>query len=947
MELNFPEIEEKILKFWQKNKIFEKLQRKNQGKKRWSFIDGPITANNPMGIHHAWARTYKDLFQRYKAMQGFNQRFQNGFDCHGLWVEVEVEKELGFKGKKDIEKFGIEKFVKICKERARKYSKIQTEQSKRLGQWMDWENSYYTLTDTNIEYIWHFLKKCHQKGWLYKASRVLPWCKRCGTSLSQHEVAEGYRELTHKAIYFKLKIKDSKFKNGYFLVWTTTPWTLSSNVALAVHPDLDYVQVAIEKELLILAKARLGVLGGLKYRIQEKFKGKKLIALRYQGPFDELPVQKGVERKVIPSKEVSETEGTGIVHIAPGCGEEDYLLGKEYNLKVIAPLDEQGFFLKYFGWLSGKNVSEVNQSIFEDLKKKRILFKTEDYHHRYPCCWRCREELVFRLVDEWFIGVDEIRSLMKREAKKVNWVPASDGKRMQDWLDNMKDWNISRKRYWGLPLMFFECPNGHLEVIGSKKELKKKAINPKLVDKLPELHRPWIDQVKIKCSRCKKPVQRIPEVGDCWLDAGIVPFSTLKYLEDKSYWQKWFPAQLISEMRAQISTWYYSLLFMAVTLEERAPYKNVFSCGEVRDEKGKGMHKSLGNVIWFDEAINKIGADVMRWMYLTQNPAFNLNFGYKLGEEITRKLMILWNTYLFFETYAEKKQRAEPKVQSNHILDRWITSRLNELVQQVTENLDKYDVTSAARAIEDFIIEDFSQWYIRRSRKRFQRPETKRELKEASGTLNYVLLTLSKLIAPFAPFISEEIYKNLTKKESVHLENWPKVNKKLINKKLNQEMEKTRKIVALALTERAKAKIRVRQPLRTLWIGEKLEKDFLDLIEKEINVKKMEYKEGLKDKVKLDTKITPELKEEGSLREIIRNIQEMRKKIGLKPKNKILVGYFGTPELNKILVRNKKFILKEAKVKDLILGEKPKEVFAAERKIEVDGQKLWITIKKI
>jgi len=472
---NPQEIEKKILDFWQRKKIFEKLMNKNRGKKIFSFLDGPITANNPMGVHHAWGRVLKDLFQRFKAMQGFAQRFQNGFDCQGLWVEVEVEKELGFNSKKDIEKFGLGNFSKACRARVEKFSKKQTEQSIRLGQWMDWKNSYYTYDDKNIEAIWYFLKKCHEKGWLYKGTKVLPWCIRCGTSSSKHEMSdEGWDELTHPGLFVKFPLKERN--KEYLLVWTTTAWTLTSNIAAAVYPDLKYVKVKVSDEVFYLSEGTKDRLGD-KYVVIEKMKGKDLIGLKYSSPYENFPAQKNVIHKVVGWDEVNEEEGTGIVHVAPGCGEEDQELG-------------------------GKNVSGIAKEIIDDLKKRNLLFKVEDYTHRYPVCWRCKEELVFRLGQEWFIRTDEIRPLMKKEAKKVKWYPEFTGKLIQDWLDNMEDWNISRKRYWGLPLMFFECKCGNVEVIGSLKELREKTVNKKEVDKLPELHRPWIDKIKIKCSKC-------------------------------------------------------------------------------------------------------------------------------------------------------------------------------------------------------------------------------------------------------------------------------------------------------------------------------------------------------------------------------------------------------------------------------------------------------------
>jgi len=949
MELNFPLIEKNILKFWKDNDIFKKLRKKNQGKERWSFLDGPITANNPMGVHHAWGRTYKDLFQRHKAMQGFDQRFQNGFDCQGLWVEVEVEKELGFKTKKDIEKYGIAPFVEKCKERVMKYSKIQTEQSIRLGQWMDWDNSYYTMSDENNYAIWSFLKSCWQKGLLYKGKDVVPWCIRCGTAISEHEIlTEEYKEITHKAIYFKLPVIGRK--NTFFLVWTTTPWTLPANVALAVSPKLDYVEIEDKnKEVFILLENKKDVIP--QGKILKKFSGKDLDGLEYKGMFDELSaVKKSLKskHKVILWNDVTGEEGTGIVHIAPGCGKEDFQLSKEFNLSVVNPTDNESRYADSFGFLAGKLVTEVNDLIFENLEKKKVVFRIEDYTHRYPTCWRCKEELIFRLVDEWYISMSIRRDLIE-VAKKIKWIPSFGLERELDWLKNMQDWLISKKRYWGLSLPIYECSCGNFEVIGSKEELKERAIEGWQDFEGHSPHRPWVDEVKIKCLKCGKKVSRIPDVGNPWLDAGIVPFSTMGYFKDKEYWKKWFPADFICEsFPGQFKNWFYSLIVMSTVLEGVAPFKTVFGYASVRDEKGEEMHKSKGNAIWFDDAVEKIGAEPMRWMYTRQNPVFNLKFGYHVAEEIKRKLLTLWNSFIFFQTYADKKEiGSDYQSGENNLLDRWILSRMANLIDKVSKSLNKYNASSAALSIEDFFINDLSLWYIRRSRKRFQRPDSQKEKKEATDTLYFILLNLIKLIAPFMPFLAEEMYLKLKKDnmpESVHLCDWPGLYNNLIDEKLEEKMEKIREIVALSLAERAKLGIKVRQPLKELIITDsdlKKEQELLDLIKEEVNVKKI----GFGKELKLDTKIDSKLREEGIIREIIRNIQDLRKKTGLKPEDKILVGYSGDSELEKIMDKNKKSVLKEARVKDLIKGGK--ENFDVEKAIKVEEKELHLAIKKI
>ncbi|MBI4639081.1 MAG: isoleucine--tRNA ligase, partial [Candidatus Tectomicrobia bacterium] len=820
---DFPALERRIRQFWEETRAFEKLVEKNRGKNTFSFFDGPITANNPMGVHHAWGRTYKDIFQRFKAMQRYDQRYQNGFDCQGLWVEVEVEKDLGLNSKKDIVNYGLENFSRQCRERVMKYSSVQTEQSKLLGQWMDWDHSYYTMSDTNIEAIWHFLKKCYEKGWLYKGHRSMPWCIRCGTSLSQHELIDSYREMTHPSVYVKMPIKGRP--DSYFLVWTTTPWTLAANTALAVHPDLDYVKASQNGSIFYLSSGTISALGS-NYQILETVKGKELVGLEYEGPFHDLPALQGVQGRVVSWKDVSDAEGTGIVHIAPGCGAEDFELGKVENLPVIIPIDDNGFYVDQFDFLSGVNVAQSANLIFKELEKKGYLYKLIDYEHRYPVCWRCGEELVFKVVDEWFISCDQIRPLMIREARKVNWIPDYAGKRMEDWLNNMGDWCISRKRFWGLPLPFYPCSCGHFTLIGSKKELESLAIEG--LDQIQELHRPWIDRVKIACPKCGKPVSRIEEVGDCWLDAGIIPFSTLGYLdEDQSYWKKWFPADFITEMREQIRLWFYSLLFMGVTLEETTPYKNVLVSEKLYDEQGRPMHKSWGNAIPFDEAAERMGADVMRWVYAQQNIAMNLRFGYGPAHETKRKMLTLWNVYSFFVTYANLDEPTLSldgvKAENLQDIDRWLLSRLQTLILEVTGTLEGYMAAPATYAIEKFI-DEMSNWYVRRNRRRFWKSENDADKNAAYQTLYTTLVTLVKLIAPILPFSAEDIYQNLVRSifpdapESVHHCDYPQADRSLIDETLMKNTDLIMKLVSLGHSARNATQIKVRQPLSRLFV---------------------------------------------------------------------------------------------------------------------------------
>ncbi len=936
--VDFPKIEHRILRFWKETDAFRKRVELNRGKPRWSFMDGPITANNPMGVHHAWGRTYKDLFQRYKAMRGYELRYQNGFDCQGLWIEVEVERELKFKTKRDIERFGISEFVKKCKQRALRYAAIQTEQSIRLGYWMDWDDpnflryladeledpqkvvtiqtrsgpltdtverivgmlgspelggSYFTFSDENNYMIWNVLKKCHERGWIYKGRDVMPWCPRCSTALSQHEiVTEGYKELTHPALTVMFPITGRE--NEFLLVWTTTPWTLTSNVAAAVHPEITYVKINYEGKIFYLAKATLkNVIKG-EYEVLEEIKGRDMEGWRYSGPYDELPLPKemGVKEahRVILWDEVSEEEGTGIVHIAPGCGKEDFELGKIYGLPEVAPLDEYGVFIEGFGWLTGTHVYDSAKPIIEDLKKKGILFRVEDYTHRYPVCWRCSSELVFRLVDEWFISMgkkldkplNELTDEEKREnlryqimesAMQVRWIPEFGLQQELDWLQNMDDWMISKKRYWGLALPIWECSRcGNFEVIGSKEELKEKAVEGWEIFEGHTPHRPWIDAVKIKCSRCGSKMSRIPDVGNPWLDAGIVAFSTLNYRRDRDYWRKWFPADFICEsLPGQFRNWFYSMLAMSTILEGCAPFKVCFGHGLVLAEDGREMHKSWGNAIWFDEAVENMGADVMRWMYCTNRPETNLLFGYNRADEIKRRFLIpLWNIYSFFVTYA-RLDRWTPKdmVEEYSLLDRWILSKLQVLIKEVTGFLDNYDPYDAAKSIERFVNE-LSTWYIRRSRRRFWKSEADLDKKAGYTTLYICLTTLIKLLAPFIPFLTEEIYQNIVRSvnpeapESVHHNDWPTPNEEMIDEDLMRSMDIVVKVCGMGRSARSKAGIKLRQPLTMIRVI--AEKALLDrikslenLIKDELNVKKVEFSEDRRDLIDYEIRLKPEV----------------------------------------------------------------------------------------
>ncbi|MBI4306258.1 MAG: isoleucine--tRNA ligase [Chloroflexi bacterium] len=852
---DFVAMEERRVKWWDEHDIMARYLRRNEhASRKFSFIDGPITANNPMAVHHAWGRTYKDLFLRFFTMRGYRQRYQNGFDGQGLWVEVNAEHDLGFKSKRDIEAYGIDRFVELCKERVRKYADMITQQSIRLGYWMDWDNSYHTMSDENNYMIWHFLKVCLERGWLYEGTDVMPWCIRCGTGLSNMEIAtEGYREITHPGLFVKFPLLGDEHHGESLLVWTTTPWTLAGNVAAAVHPEHMYVKVRQGDDMLYLGKARLGVLTG-KAEVLEELPGRRLAGYRYRGPFDELPAQQGIEHRVIAWDEVGEEEGTGVVHVAPGSGAEDFVLGKQEGLPAIAPLDEFGNYIPGFGFLDGTNVMDSRDAIVRSLREKRLYYKVEQYAHRYPVCWRCDTELVFRLVDEWFISMDELRPLMIEITKQIKWVPEFGLDRELDWLRNMRDWMISKKRYYGLALPIFKCRScGHIEVIGSREELETRAIEGWEEFDGHSPHRPWVDAVKIACKKCNATVARIPDVGNPWLDAGIVPFSTLGYTTDRRQWEEWFPAGWISEsFPGQFRNWFYSLLAMSTALVNRPPFLACFSYALVRDEHGEEMHKSKGNAIWFDDAAAKMGVDTMRWLYCRQDPVQNLNFGYGPGDEVRRQFLIpLWNVYSFFVTYANLdgwQPGIDPRPDELTELDMWLLSEVQILIERTTTGLESWHPEDAARAVEGFV-DGLSNWYVRRSRRRFWKSEDDADKHAAYWTLHKCLATLASLLAPFMPFVAEELYQNLVKRgdpkapDSVHLSDWPVAEAPWIDRELSDAIGLARRLASLARSARAGARLKVRQPLAELVVdvNTDVERSYLpriaDQLKDELNVR--------------------------------------------------------------------------------------------------------------
>ncbi len=949
-KVDFAAAERLLVDKWYVEGVVDKYLHKNdKNDKYFSFVDGPITANNPMGVHHAWGRTYKDLWQRYKNMQGYRQRFQNGFDAQGLWVEVEVEKDLGFKSKKDIEVYGIDKFVEKCKERVVKYSQIQTQQSKRLGYFMDWDHSYYTMSDENNYTIWHFLKVCHENGWLYKGNESVPWCPRCETAISQHEIlTENYKEVVHKSIYFELPIEGRD--REFLLVWTTTPWTLPANIAVAVDPDMEYSLISGHtRDRFWVATGVIERVFKKDYKTVKTVKGSDLVGLRYSAPFDHLPIVQKVakenpdkfhvviatDQRIMP---ITIDEGTGLVHTAVSAGTEDFRLGKKLGLPMIPVIADDATYFEGMDFLTGKNVKENPEIILDYLTKEDQrdgvdwVFLIEDYKHRYPSCWRCKTELVWKVTDEWYIAMDRpslkasddkssanktLRERMIDGAQDIVWSPSFGWNRELDWLKNMHVWLISKKnRYWGLSLPIWECSKcNHFEVIGSKEELKTKAVDgwESFEGKSP--HKPQIDEIKLRCPKCENKMSRIEPVGNPWLDAGIVPFSTISrnnsdtplFQSDLDEWKKWFPADLITEsFPGQFKNWFYSLIAMSSVLQNEMPTRRILGYATLLDETGRPMHKSWGNSIEFNEGADKMGVDVMRWIYAKQSYSENLLFGYNLADEVRRQFHLkIWNTYNYFVTYANLGEwtpdRSNKK--SKDILDIWILARLKQVHYLTTKHLDKYNIYKPALEIEEFV-DDLSNWYIRRSRNRsFAEDKTDRD--QFFGTLYYVLIELMKLMAPFMPFLTDQIFTNLTKLESVHLADWSKeVEPSTHELQIIDDMRQVRLIVELGHAVRKDKAIPVRQPLSVAFVNSLTDKfggDLVALIMDELNVKKVTFNKSKEIGVTLDTTITPELEEEARVRGLIRAIQNERKKIGVEVSDHVSVKSDWLPQ-------NKEFI---------------------------------------
>ena len=829
-------IEENILEMWRKEKVYEEIRKKLNGKPKYYFLDGPPYPSS--GVPHigtVWNKVIKDLIIRFLRMRGFNVRDQPGYDTHGLPIEVTAERILNLKSKKDItEKIGVENFIKKCKDLALTNAREMSKRFENVGVSMDWDNPYYTLNSKYIELGWWLIKRAYERGLLAKGLRVVHWCPRCETVLADYEVTE-YRDLEDPSIYVKLPVKGRD--KEYILIWTTTPWTLPANTGVMVHPNLEYVRVEYKGEIYILAKARLHHvfeenLKTTDYKVLEVFYGRELEGLKYEPPLkDEVKAQRELLNdpnsfKIVLSEEyVTPYEGTGCVHTAPGHGHEDFDIGLRYNLPVISPVNSTGIYTEEAGKYAGMNVREANDEIIKDLKNKGLLLYHTRIVHKYPVCWRCKTPLIIRATEQWYIKVSQLKKKILEEAEKVEWIPEWALERFRNWIENLRDWVISRQRYWGTPLPIWECSNcKNWVVIGSFEELKRKAIN---ISGKIDLHKPWIDEVKLRCERCGGVMIRVPDVMDVWFDSGISFYASLGDLKE---WDKLKPVDFITEGHDQIAGWFFSLLRAGVIGFDRSPYRRVLVHGFMLDEKGREMHKSLGNYVEPDEVISKYGRDTLR-LWLLQNTIWeDARFSWRSLDQVFRDLHVMWNVYVFASTYMNI-DKFNPKVYTieklkDHLSveDLWLLSRINRLVKNVTKSLEAFHIHEAARDIRRFIVEDVSHWYVRLVRRKVWIEEEVPTKLATYATLYYTLKKFLQLIAPFTPFISEELYQKIIKPaepdlpSSIHMIEWPTVDEKWISKDLEEEMKVVMKIVEASLAARMKAGIKVRQPLPALYI---------------------------------------------------------------------------------------------------------------------------------
>lgn len=847
------ETEKEISDFWEDIDILKKSIDLREGCTPFVFYEGPPTANGKPGIHHVIARTLKDSVCRYKTMKGFQVKRKAGWDTHGLPVEIEVEKQLGLSDKHEIEEYGIAKFNEKCRESVFKYESLWKDMTKRMAYEIDLEDPYITLDNDYIETVWWIMNKFFKEGYIYEGHKILPYCSRCGTGLASHEVAQGYENIKSNTVIAKFKRKD---KDEYFLAWTTTPWTLAANVSLSVGPDLTYLRVKADDEVYYVEKSLAPkVLGDIEYEVLEELKGRDLENIEYE---QLMPFVKTDKRAffITVADYVTNEDGTGIVHTAPAFGEDDYSTGRRYDLPVLQPVDEDGKYTET-PW-EGKFVMdpEVDIEIIKWLHGENKLFKKEKVEHNYPHCWRCKTPLLYYAKPSWYIEMTKLKDQLIENNKTVEWYPDYVGeKRFGNWLENLNDWAISRSRYWGTPLNLWRCECGNIDSVCSRAELVEKAIED--IDESIELHRPYVDDVHFKCEKCGGVMTRVPDVLDCWFDSGSMPYAQLHYpFENKEEFEQRFPADFICEGIDQTRGWFYSLLAISTFVMGKAPYKRVLVNDLILDKEGKKMSKSKGNTVDPFELFDKYGADALRWYLLFVSPAWTpTKFDEDGLKEVLSKFFgTVKNVYNFFTLYANT-DNVDPKdfnvdVSDRPELDRWIISKYNTLLKDVEEELSVFDLTKVVRKIQDFVNEDLSNWYIRRSRRRFWDPELSEDKKSVYNTTYEILVGISQMIAPFAPYTAEELYKNLTGEQSVHLSDYPKPMDNLVDKRIEERMDLVRDLVGLGRASREAAKIKVRQPIQKVLIDGKYEElisDVVPLIKEELNVKEVEFAKDLKE----------------------------------------------------------------------------------------------------
>ena len=1032
-DMNFVEREKQVEKFWEDNQIFEKSMKVREGNPSYVFYDGPPTANGKPHIGHVETRVIKDMIPRYRTMKGYQVPRKAGWDTHGLPVELEVEKKLGLDGKDQIEKYGVEPFIEQCKESVWKYEGMWEDFSHTVGFWADMKNPYVTYHNDYIESEWWALKEIWKKGLLYEGHKIVPYCPRCGTPLSSHEVAQGYKDVKERSAVVRFKVKG---EDAYILAWTTTPWTLPSNVALCVNPDEDYVKVTSKGYTYYMAAALVDTVLGEGAEILEHYQGKDLEFKEYEPlfPYAEKRIGNKKAYYVVCDTYVTLTDGTGVVHIAPAFGEDDSKVGHRYDLPFVQLVNEKGEMTEETPW-AGTFCKKADMAVLQALEDKDLLFDAPLFEHSYPHCWRCDTPLIYYARETWFIRMTAVKEDLIRNNNTINWIPESIGKgRFGDWLENVQDWGLSRNRYWGTPLPVWQCECGHQDCIGSIEELKEKADN--CPDDI-ELHRPYIDAVTIKCPKCGKEMHRVPEVIDCWFDSGSMPFAQHHYpFENKEIFEKQFPAQFISEAVDQTRGWFYSLLAISTLLFNKAPYENVIVLGLVQDENGQKMSKSKGNAVDPFDALQTYGADAIRWYFYTSSaPWLPSRFAGKTVVEGQRKFMgTLWNTYAFFVLYANIDNFDATKYSLEYdklaVMDKWLLSRLESTVKAVDDNLANYRIPEAAKALQSFV-DDMSNWYVRRSRERFWAKGMEQDKINAYMTLYTALVTVAKAAAPMIPFMTEDIYQNLVKSidasapESIHLCDFPEVHENWIDPKMEEDMADLLEIVVMGRAARNTANIKNRQPIGTMYVKSEfqLSEFYKEIIEDELNVKEVVFKDDIADfisysfkpqmrtvgpkygkllnKIKttlseldgnkamaelkstgelkldidgqeivlleedllidmaqmegyvsesdhtitvvLDTNLTPELIEEGFVRELVSKIQTMRKEAGFEVMDKIRVYAKDNDKIVSIMKNHGDEIKSEVLAEDIVTGETK----GYEKEWNINSEKVTMAVERI